>query len=212
MSNIQIISDSESSDSESSDSKSSDSKSSGALVRTNGNPNGPIINTGKLVYCLRRGMHNLSFSRFENSAVNESRKIINLVITGNLFLEEMEHLASPVFLKYIVTKNPDLIDFLKDVMEAIYICNQSKIGWFQYYDADVFSHISIFAGEEYEAYAPLPPYVDKIGSLHLPYFYQHWLKYYGIYQKLQWVIYKAAVLRRYEEEISIKKLCRKNSL
>ena len=124
----------------------------------------------------------------------------------------MGHLASPIFLRYLVTNNPNLADFLKGVMHAIYVCNQSNIGWYRYYDADVFSYISIFSDQQYEIDAPPPPYVDKIGSLDLPYFYKHWLRYYSVYQKLQWVMYKAVVSKRHEEEISIKKLCKKNNL
>lgn len=179
-------------------------------VRTNDNPDpdGPIIHNHTLENDLQRAKSSLSFSVFIGPTLHVSKKIINSVIHGNFSWIEMKHLASTTFLRYLVINNPKLAEFLQDVMESIYICNQLDIDWYQWYDADVFSCISIFVGEEYEIHAPLPPRVDKIGALHLPYFYKNWLRYYNIYQKLSWVMYKIVVFRKLEE----KKLYRKKGL
>ena len=192
-----------------------DESDDNSYVRTNDNPDrhGPVIHNYRLAGNLQRARSNLSISTFMGSELVVSQKIINLVICGRLSLGEMGHLASPIFLKYLAINNPNLVDFLKDVMNAIYVCNKLKDDWYEYYDGDVFSYISVFVDQQYENFAPLPPYVDKIGSLHLPYFYDNWLRYYTIYQKkLKWVMYKAAVLKKQEELIGIKNLCRKNKL
>uniref|UniRef100_A0A6C0I0B0 Uncharacterized protein n=1 Tax=viral metagenome TaxID=1070528 RepID=A0A6C0I0B0_9ZZZZ len=108
----------------------------------------------------------------------------------------MQHLASPLFLRHLVSNSPELAESLQAVMHAIYVCNTAYYGWYQYYDADVFSHMSIFLGEQFTIYAPIPPYVEGIGQLNGLEFYDKWLTHYNIYSRLQWLIYTAAILKK----------------
>jgi hypothetical protein len=173
---------------------------------------GSAINNRRLTGMLQDAKDRLPFSVCMGNRVEVAKKMVNYTVSNRFSLDAMGHLASPVFLIYLTINNPKLVNFLKDLMYAIFICNQLNIRWFDYYDDDVNSRISIFIGERYTTYAPPPPYVENIGSLHLEYFYQNWLKYFNRYQKLSWVIYKAAVSKRHGELTEIKNICRKKGL
>jgi hypothetical protein len=160
----------------------------------------------------QRARRFLPFSTYSGNKQRISKNIVKSIIAFNFSWIEMRHLATPEFVQYIIFNNIELAKKLQELMYAIFICNDAIIDWYRYYEPDVFTYMSIFLGEEYSSYPPRPPYVECIGSLDEPYFYNNWIKYYNIYSRLSWIIYTEAVVKKQKKSMELNTFCKKKAM
>jgi len=160
----------------------------------------------------QQAWRSLSWSVYSGNKQRISKNIVKSIIAFNFSWIEMRHLATSEFVQYIVFNNIELAKNLQELMYAIFICNDAIIDWYRYYEPDVFTYMSIFLGEEYSSHPPRPPYVECIGSLDEPYFYNNWIKYYNIYSRLLWIIYTEAVAKKQKKVCKLNIFCKNKAM
>lgn len=161
---------------------------------------------------LQRAWRSLPLWVYLGNKQRFSKNIVKSIIAFKFSWIEMQHLATPEFVQYIIFSNMELAKNLQELMYAIFICNDAIIDWYRYYEPDVFTYMSIFVGEEYSPYPPRPPYVECIGSLDEPYFYNNWIKYYNIYSRLSWILYTEAVAKKQKKVCELNTFCKKKAM